>query len=92
MTTIAFSPIATQAPPFSANMTLDGASLLFTAFWNFQSQRYYFTLTDQSGNTVLHAPLVGSSLSGTPVNLVFGVMQTSTLYYIPDTGQLEVNP
>lgn len=92
MTTIAFSPLATQAPPFSANMTLDGASILFSAFWNFYAQRYYFTLQDQSGNTVLHAPLVGSPMSGTPVNLVFGVMTSSTLYYYPDTGQLVIDP
>ena len=92
MTTIAFTPSASSAPPFSTNMTLDGISFLFSAFWNFYAQRYYFTLTDQNGNIILHAPLIGSSLSENPINLVSGIMTTSTLFYIPDTGMLEINP
>ena len=92
MTTIAFSPNPSSAPPFSTNMTLDGESYLFTAFWNFYAQRYYFTLTGQNGNVALHAPLVGSPLSGKPINMVFGIMSTSTLTYIPDTGTLVVDP
>jgi hypothetical protein len=49
-TLIPFSANNNASPPFSNSVTLDGTSYTLSAFWNISGQRWYASLTDQSGN------------------------------------------
>jgi hypothetical protein len=91
VTTIAFTPNNNAAPPFQATVTLDGQSYSLTTRWNLYRVGWYFSLTDQSGNLVVNAPLVGSPPNAT-IYLAPGIFQTSTLAYRVSTGQFEVGP
>lgn len=90
MTLIPFTPSATGTP-FTAQMTLDGASYTFAARWNLYRGDWYFSLSDANGNLVVNAPLIGSPPSAN-VNLVPGLFTTSTIAYRPSTGNIEVTP
>lgn len=92
MTTyIAFNPVPDGTPPFTSNFTLDGANYLGSAIWNFAVQRWYFSLTDSSGNIVWMGPLIGSPLNY-DIPLALGIFQNSTILYRTNTGNFEVNP
>lgn len=66
-TILPFNPSQVQAPQFT--VTLDTNSYTMTVTWNLFAQRYYITLTDQSGNRILTAALVGSPV-GQPVSAI----------------------
>lgn len=90
-TIIAFTPSNNSAPPFSTQLTLDGTSYTGSAFWNFAGQRWYFSITDQSGNNIWTGALVGSPLNY-DILLAPGIFTSSTLLYREDNGTFEVNP
>jgi hypothetical protein len=90
-TLIAFTPNNTSTPPFSTSVTLDSTSYTLSAFWNISAQRWYASLTDQSGNNIWTGALVGSPL-GYDILLATGIFTDSTLLYRADTGNFEVNP
>jgi len=78
-------------PPFSAQMTLDGVSYTGAVTWNIAGQRWYLTLTDQSGSVLWSGGLIGSPLdSDTP--MAPGIFSTSKLVFREDTGNFEVTP
>ena len=92
MTTIPFVPSsAIGTVPFQTTITLDGAQYFLSTYWNLAGQRWYISITDQSGNLIKSMPLVGSPLDS-DINLVFNVFTTSTLVYRADTGEFEVDP
>ncbi len=91
MTLIAFVPNNQLAPPFSTVFTLDGATYNAAVTWNVYGQRWYLTLTDQSGNVTCNGALVGSPISGN-IYLAPGIFSTSTLLYREATGNFEVTP
>lgn len=91
MTIIPFNPSPTTAPPFSAILTLDGASYSLVAMWNFYRGDWYISLTDQNGNLVINQPLIGSP-DGADIPLAPGVFTSSTLVYRVSTGNFEQNP
>lgn len=91
MTTIAFVPNATTAPPFSALVTLDGQSYNLVVAWNLYRGDWYFTLYDQNGQVVVNQPLIGSP-PDYDIPLAPGLFSTSTLVYRIETGNFEVRP
>jgi hypothetical protein len=92
MTTfLAFAPSINAAPPFSVSITMDGNSYNLAVFWNLYRTGWYYSLTDQNGNAVITAALVGSPLTAN-IDLAPGVFDTSTLLYRADTGNFEVTP
>lgn len=93
-----FTPSNNSAPPFSASITLDGASYGLTCSWNLYrggqgvaGQGWYYQLTDQNGNVVITAALIGSPLNAN-IYLAPGILTASTLLYRADTGNFEVTP
>lgn len=91
MTVIPFTPNNNVAPPFQATFVLDGAQYGGAVTWNVYGQRWYLTLTDQSGNVTWAGPLIGSPL-GYDIILAPGIFTTSTLIYREDTGNFEQTP
>jgi hypothetical protein len=90
-TLIPFSPNNNASPPFSTSVTMDGTSYTLSAIWNISGQRWYASLTDQSGNNTWTGALIGSPLNY-DILLAPGVFSTSTLLYRADTGNFEVSP
>lgn len=90
-TLIAFAPSNNSNPPFSTPLTLDGASFTGSAVWNIVGQRWYFSITDQSGANIWFGAMVGSPLDF-DIFLAPGVFATSTILFREDTGNIEVNP
>jgi hypothetical protein len=91
MTTIAFAPSNTSAPPFQTTVTLDGNTYGLSVAWNIAGQRWYCTLADQYGDLVYSAALAGSP-PGYDIPMAPGMFQTSTLLYRSGTGNFEVSP
>lgn len=98
MTTIAFTPSASAAPPFQTTVTLDGTAYSLVTTWNFyrggdngEGDGWYYSLTDQSGTLIVNAPLIGSPPDA-DILLAPGLFVTSTLLYRADTGLFEVGP
>lgn len=91
MTTIPFQPSPTNAPPFTALVTLDSVAYTLTAMWNFYRSDWYITLTDDSGNIVVNQPLIGSP-PDSDIYLAPGYFSQSTLLYRVSTGNFEQNP
>lgn len=97
MTTfIAFTPQMTPpsnntSPPFTAVFILDGKSYQGVVTWNFATQRWYLTLTNNNNVLAWCGPLIGSPLNYN-IYLAPGIFSTSTLLYREDTGNFEVNP
>ena len=91
MTLIAFTPSLTAAPPFSANVTLDGASYILSVSWNIYSARWYVSLSDQFGNLTTNQPLIGSP-PGANIYLFPGIFTSSTVVYRPSTQNFEITP
>ena len=91
MTKIPFTPNNLSSPPFSASLTLDGASYAGNVTWNITGQRWYLTIVDSSGNVKWSGAMVGSPLSY-DIYLAPGVFSSSTILYREDTGNLEVTP
>ncbi|MHB1644605.1 MAG: hypothetical protein ACYCS8_18465 [Acidithiobacillus sp.] len=91
MTTLVPFITANTSPPFQAIFTLDGGQYSGVATWNLTGQRWYFTLSDLSGNLIWNGPLIGSPLTA-DIPLAPGIFQTSTLLYRADTGNFEQTP
>lgn len=92
MTTyIAFSPNNNSSPPFQSIFTLDNVDYTGTVTWNVTGARWYFTLSDQSGNVIWNGALIGSP-TDSDIYLAPNVFTTSTILYREDTGNFEVNP
>ena len=89
MTTIPFLPSAAITPPFQANVTLDGSDYILAAIWNLAGQRWYISITDQSGNIAWEGAMIGSPLDY-DILLAPGVFTTSTILYREDTGNIEI--
>lgn len=89
MTTVAFTPSSASAFQFQA--TLDGAAYQCSVPWNVAAQRYYLTITDNSGNQIVSRALVGSTTAN-PINLVWSYFTTSTLVYYSDTQIFVISP
>lgn len=77
-----------QTPPFQTVVTLDNTSYNFSAFWNLVGQRWYASITDQSGTIMWSGALIGSPMAYN-IYLAPGIF-TSTLLYREDSGNLEV--
>jgi hypothetical protein len=61
MTTyVNFAPSNSSVPPFQFQATLDGTVYTVSTVWNFAAQRWYLSITDQSGNQIVTRPLIGS--------------------------------
>jgi hypothetical protein len=91
MTIIPFTPNNNGSPPFSAIFKLDGQNYSGAAIWNFATQRWYFTLTDSSGNIKWNGAMIGSPLNY-DIFLALGIFSTSTILFREDSGNFEVNP
>jgi len=91
MTTIAFLPSATSTPPFQTIVNLDGVNYSLSVVWLIAAQRWYFSILDLSGNTILYAPLIGSPLNA-DINLTWGYFFVSTLVFRADSNQFEITP
>lgn len=91
MTIIPFTPNNANTPPFSTIFTLDGVAYNGAVTWNIAGQRWYLTLTDQSGSVIWSGALVGSSLTY-DILLAPNIFTTSTLLYREDSGNFEQNP
>lgn len=89
-TLIPFQPQQNTSPPFQSPITMDGNTYGLTCWWNLIG-RWYYTITDQSGNTVYTGGLVGSP-DNYSIFLAPGIFQTSTLLYRASTGNFETNP
>lgn len=85
---IPFVPSSTTPPTFL--VTLDGAQYTVTVTWNLFGQRYYVTVTDQSGTRIISRPLIGSP-SDYDISLVAPLF-TSMLVYREATNSFEVAP
>jgi len=90
-TLIAFTPNNNATPPFSTIFTLDGQSYNGAVMWNLAGQRWYLTLSDQSGATIWAGALVGSPL-GADIYLAPNIFTASTLLFREDTGNFEQTP
>jgi len=91
MTIVPFTPDTVAAPPFSALLTLDGASYTLVAAWNFYASRWYVSITDQNGNLICNQPLIASP-PNQDIFLFPGLFTSSTVVYRASTGNLEITP
>ncbi len=91
MTLIPFNLNPNASPPFQASFVLDGVTYIGTVTWNIAGQRWYITLTDQSGNLIVNQALIGSPLNA-DIILFPNMFQTSTVLFREDTGNFEVTP
>lgn len=98
MTITQFTP--TAAAPFqfqatllgpTSNVTAIGSTFNIAAVWNTFGQRFYLQITDQNGGLVLNAPLIASP-PGSPINMVSGWFNGSSLVFWDDTQTFEVAP
>ena len=91
MTIIPFQPNNNAAPPFAATFTLDGTAYTGSVTWNVTGQRWYFTLSDQSGTVIWNGALIGSPLDF-DILLAPNIFTTSTILFREDTNNFEVTP
>jgi hypothetical protein len=91
MTIIPFNPNSAASPPFRTIFTLDGASVVGTVTWNVYAQRWYLSLTDQSGSNLWTGALVGSP-EGFDILLAPDIFQTSTILFREPSSSFEVTP
>lgn len=91
MTTIPFTPSNNSNPPFSVVVTLDNATYTVACTWNLAGQRWYLSITDQSGNNIWTGGMVGSPL-GYDIPLAPGIFTSSTILYREDSNNFEITP
>ena len=83
--------------PFSGNEQksmvftplLDGTVHNCQTWWNIYSQRWYLTITDDSGDRKLTIPIIGSP-EGHDINLLTGVFKSTRMMWRTAIGQIEV--
>lgn len=89
--------MSTQNYPFTGNEresmvftpVLDGSVYNCQIKWNIAAQRWYLLITDNSGNTILNTPMVGSVSDG-GINLIYSVFTSTTMIWREKNGQIEV--
>lgn len=81
-----FSPIATEN--FSFLATLDGLACNVVCTWNLYGARYYVTIFNDRGETVVYLPLIASP-DGHDVSMTAGYF-TTTLVFRESTGLFEI--
>lgn len=91
MTTIAFNPVPTNAPPFQTSVTLDGNAYLLSVYWQQYAQRWYVKLTDDAGKLTWNGAMLASPLDY-DILLAPGIFTTSRLLYRESTNNFEVTP
>lgn len=78
-TIIPFKPSNNE--PFQFTVTVGGVNLFATVPFNLYSNRYYLKLTDNTGDTVVFCPLVGSP-DDYDINLALAFSPGSLVYRV----------
>lgn len=89
--------MTTELFPFSGNEQksmvftpmLDGEVFNCQIKWNIAAQRWYLTVTDNSGRRQLTIPLMGSPAEF-DINLLVGAFSTTKMVWRVTSGQIEV--
>lgn len=82
-----FSPIATEN--FSFLATLDGVACNVVCTWNLYGVRYYVTIFNDRGETIVYLPLIASP-DGYDISMTAGYF-AATLVYRESTGNFEIS-
>jgi hypothetical protein len=90
-TLVPFNPNPAASPPWRTIFTLDGASVVGTATWNMFAQRWYISLTNQSGTNLWTGALVGSP-DDFDIPLAPDIFSTSTILFRAGSGNFEIGP
>jgi len=88
MTTTTFKFTGNENSAVSFTPSLDGAVYNAVIKWNLAAQRWYLTITSNSGARMLTRPLVGSS-NTSDINILFGIF-TTKLIWREASGLIEV--
>lgn len=89
MTTEAYSFTGNERESMAFTPVLDGTVYNCQIRWNISAQRWYILITDNSGNTVLNTPAVGST-NESGINLIAGVFSRTTMIWREQNGLIEV--
>ncbi|MCK2101932.1 hypothetical protein [Klebsiella michiganensis] len=89
MTTETYSFTGNERESIAFTPALDGTVYNCQIRWNISAQRWYILITDNSGNTVLNTPAVGST-SESGINLIAGVFSRTTMIWREQNGLIEV--
>ena len=89
MTTETYSFTGNERESMAFTPALDGTVYNCQIRWNISAQRWYILITDNSGNTVLNTPAVGST-NESGINLIAGVFSRTTMIWREQNGLSEV--
>ncbi|HHT2623377.1 TPA: hypothetical protein ACTYSD_002608 [Klebsiella michiganensis] len=89
MTTKTYSFTGNERESMAFTPALDGTVYNCQIRWNISAQRWYILITDNSGNTVLNTPAVGST-NESGINLIAGVFSRTTMIWREQNGLIEV--
>ncbi|MEK6487329.1 hypothetical protein MC52_024810 [Klebsiella michiganensis] len=89
MTTETYSFTGNERESMAFTPALDGTVYNCQIRWNISAQRWYILITDNSGNTVLNTPAVGST-NESGINLIAGVFSRTTMIWREQNGLIEV--
>ncbi|HHT7403189.1 TPA: hypothetical protein ACT19U_004672 [Raoultella ornithinolytica] len=89
MTTETYSFTGNERESMAFTPALDGSVYNCQIRWNISAQRWYILITDNSGNTVLNTPAVGST-NESGINLIAGVFSRTTMIWREQNGLIEV--
>lgn len=87
--TIPFRP--TAAGPFRFGAALDGQQYVCAVTWNLTWQRWYLNINTVQGDLIMARPLIASP-PYRGINNVFGIFQTSVVYFWDQTQLFQVIP
>ncbi|EKN6093785.1 phage baseplate plug family protein [Yersinia enterocolitica] len=68
---------------------LDGVIYNCQIKWNISAQRWYLSITDNSGNQILTTAMVEST-TGMVINLISGVFSSTSMIWRQPNGRIEV--
>ncbi|MCD6621058.1 hypothetical protein [Klebsiella michiganensis] len=89
MTTETYSFTGNERESMAFTPALDGTVYNCQIRWNISAQRWYILITDNSGNTVLNTPAVGST-NESGINLIAGGFSRTTMIWREQNGLIEV--
>ncbi|HID7391834.1 TPA: hypothetical protein ACXHUI_004606 [Klebsiella pneumoniae] len=89
MTTETYTFTGNERDSVAFTPTLDSTVYNCQVKWNIAAQRWYILITDNSGNTMLNTPAVGST-NGTGINLIAGVFSRTAMIWREQNGVIEV--
>ncbi|MBK2607416.1 hypothetical protein [Raoultella ornithinolytica] len=89
MTTETYSFTGNERESMAFTPALDGTVYNCQIRWNISAQRWYILITNNSGNTVLNTPAVGST-NESGINLIAGVFSRTTMIWREQNGLIEV--